>query len=148
MSYRILTCAFVLLAALPVMADEPTPEVFMLEPPTPDPFCNDATTLIRVQSPRAGEAKLFILGPDEHTIVRWLTFVGEWDFMDPGIHDFHWDGRDDNGALLPDETYLVHFEAAECWTCDPDFIAQAYVTIDCPTATDAAPWQRIKRWFR
>ena len=76
-------------------------EVFSLVDAIPNPFNPEVTVRVSVERPMELEVSVFnALG--QH--VRSLRELGS---IEPGVHDFVWDGRSDTGRNLASGTYLV-----------------------------------------
>lgn len=83
--------------------DEPQARIFALAPASPNPF--SGLTSIEFSLPEAGAARLGVYDMSGR-LVRTLVSGT----VSAGSHRIGWDGRDEEGALLPGGVYLYRLE--------------------------------------
>jgi len=80
-------------------------------------------------SPARGETHTFRIAVDERAGVDLVVLGPDGDrvrtllagrVLEPGDHDIEWDGRDDDGTLVPDEAYVPRFRATRGGTATLD----------------------------
>ena len=76
-----------------------TPRDVHLEPIYPNPF--NGSSVIRFSQPRGASVSLVVFD----LLGRELTTLDEG-WREPGIHEIHWDGRDQQGRQLPSSAYI------------------------------------------
>lgn len=112
----------------------------------PDPYCAalDGTTLFGFAAPERARFQLALFSPDSTTVVR--------QFMDAtgfgGYYTFHWDGRDDSAALVPDGRYPYTLVATDVDTQALLFSGSKATTVRCATGVESPPWSAVKLLFR
>lgn len=81
------------------------PAAYKIDEPFPNPF--NPTCTIRYEIPRSGQVNLLVFDVSG-SLVR--TLVDGW--REPGVYMEVWDGKGEDGSVLPSGVYLLRLEAA------------------------------------
>lgn len=108
-----------------------------LEQNDPNPFCPFKTVTTFQFSVAETSPVLFqIWNPSGTEVVRTLVEG----VLSAGVYSFVWDGRDDQGAVVPNGEYPYRMTAGE----PPVFEDAKIAIVLCATAVDASTWGFIK----
>ena len=73
----------------------------------PNPFDNDGTRFsFNLLGSDAADLRITVL-----TVSGRRIWSGDWRSLSPGYHQIPWDGRDAEGSLIANGTYLIHATA-------------------------------------
>jgi len=126
------------LLLLAVLAGHAAAQSCELRQNDPNPFCDStATTVIVFTLQSSAMIRLEVLSPDSSAVLRTLAFV----LLPAGTHTALWDGRDDQGALLPEDDYPYKLTAG---VCEQYQVA----SIRCHTPVTVLTWGRLKALMR
>ncbi|MBN1459120.1 MAG: hypothetical protein JXA57_06260 [Armatimonadetes bacterium] len=118
-----------------------------LEQNAPEPFCNSegGGTTIEFTVETLARITLDVWDADMTIIVRRLI---EGELKDPGVHAVTWDGRDQEGLVVPDGAYPYKLVATSESGTSKLFqdIKTAHVQCETPVAVTA--WGVIKALYR
>jgi len=110
----------------------------------PEPFCNDpGLTTISAAIDVPAEVLLQVVDADS-SVVRVLI----QGLLPPGYHSIIWDGRDEQGELLPPGPYPYILTAIHPELGNPLFQATRVATIECPTPSGRKSWGRLKHRYQ
>ena len=118
------------------------PPAYALAQNDPDPFCD--FTAIRLALPVQAEVTLTVWDPDSSHVVRTLIHG----LMAAGYHEVIWDGLDDQGSHLGNDSYPYVLTVIEIPGDPPAFVASLRATIDCPTPTRTRSWGVLRELYR
>lgn len=116
-------------------------QVWSLEQNDPDPFCSYKTVTTFQFSVAETSPVLFqVWNPSDTEVVRTLVEG----VLSAGAYSIVWDGRDDQGAVVPDGEYPYRMTAG-----DPPLFEDAKIaTVLCPTEVDGSTWGVVKAKYR
>lgn len=80
--------------------------VMRLEQNSPNPFRSETILGFRIPRPTAAEISIFDASGREVMSTGSINY-------EPGIHNFAWDGRDNDGELVPSGSYFYRLEASD-----------------------------------
>jgi hypothetical protein len=117
----------------------PPPPSWTLEQNAPDPFCG--TTAFRFGVEEAAHVQFAVWDAGATAILRVLV-----DGMLPaGLHEVIWDGRDDQGASLPNDPYSYRLTATVGDVTA--FEATSVCHVACNVATESRTWGALKALY-
>jgi hypothetical protein len=144
---RSLVCLAILAVLAAAAHGQGPPEEYVLYQNDPNPFCNAGggyVTEFRFALPAASWITFQVLSPDTTLVVTDL--VGE--SLPAGFHSILWDGRGNDGVLLPAGDYpYVMLAYPPTLPPAPDFVDTLVATIECGQPVDETTWCRVKRLF-
>lgn len=126
---------------------QPIPPVtWELRQNEPNPFCpeDDGSARITMILERAAHVELSVWQSDSTAVLRTLVTT---DVPGAGMLSVWWDGRDANGALVPNGRYPYTFRATD-GAATLLFEASRAATVRCTTGVESSRWERIKRFYR